>query len=187
MMPARAEERAVSFDQRRFRDALGAFPTGVAIITGLTAEGERVGMTVSSFNSVSLDPPLVLFSVGRRANSFAAWCAMPRYAVNILSQQQEELSNRFARSGPDKWAGVLCQDGATGLPVLPNALAVFECEAHARFDGGDHEIFVGRVVALRTSVHRQDLPLLFFGGRYRRLDTRFADELPRDISIFEGW
>jgi flavin reductase (DIM6/NTAB) family NADH-FMN oxidoreductase RutF len=177
----------LTFDDRRFRDALGAFPTGVAIITGLTAAGERVGMTVSSFNSVSLSPPLVLFSVARRAASFASWCDMPRYAVNILSQQQEQLSNRFARSGADKWTDVLVQDGATGLPVLPNALAVFECEAHARHEGGDHEIFIGRVVALRTSVHKQDLPLLFFGGRYRRLDTGFADLPPRDTSIFEGW
>jgi flavin reductase (DIM6/NTAB) family NADH-FMN oxidoreductase RutF len=177
----------LTFDQRRFRDALGAFPTGVAIITGLTEAGERLGMTVSSFNSVSLDPPLVLFSVARRAASFASWTTMPRYAVNILSQQQEQLSNRFARSGTDKWTDVLVQDGATGLPVLPNALAVFECEAHGRHDGGDHEIFVGRVMALRTSVHKQDLPLLFFGGRYRRLDTGFADPLPRDASIFEGW
>jgi flavin reductase (DIM6/NTAB) family NADH-FMN oxidoreductase RutF len=177
----------LTIDQRQFRDALGAFPTGVAVITGLTAAGERVGMTVSSFNSVSLDPPLVLFSVARRAASFEAWCAMPRYAINILSQQQEALSNRFARSGTDKWSDVLVQDGTIGLPILPNALAAFECEAHARHDGGDHEIFVGRVVALRTSVHRQDLPLLFFGGRYRRLDTGFADPLPRDASIFEGW
>lgn len=177
----------MTIDQRRFRDALGAFPTGVAIITGLTAAGERVGMTVSSFNSVSLDPPLVLFSVARRAASFEAWQTMPRYAVNILSQQQEALSNRFARSGTDKWSDVLAQVGDTGLPVLPNALAVFECEAHACHDGGDHEIFVGRVVSMRTSVHREDLPLLFFGGRYRRLDTNFADALPRDASIFEGW
>jgi flavin reductase (DIM6/NTAB) family NADH-FMN oxidoreductase RutF len=177
----------LTFDDRRFRDALGAFPTGVAIITGLTPAGERLGMTVSSFNSVSLSPPLVLFSVARRASAFESWCAMPRYAINILSQQQEQLSNRFARSGTDKWSDVLVQDGVTGLPVLPNALAVFECEAHARHDGGDHEIFVGRVVALRTSVHKQDLPLLFFGGRYRKLDTSFADTPPRDTSIFEGW
>lgn len=177
----------MTFDQRRFRDALGSFPTGVAIITGVTDGGERLGMTVSSFNSVSLDPPLVLFSVARRANSFASWCTMPRYAVNILSQQQEQLSNRFARSGTDKWTDVLVQDGHTGLPIMPNALAVFECEAHARHDGGDHEIFIGRVVALRTSPHKQDMPLLFFGGRYRRLDTGFADLPPRDASIFEGW
>lgn len=177
----------MSFDDRRFRDALGAFPTGVAIVTGVTENGERLGMTVSSFNSVSIAPPLVLFSVTRRANSFAAWTQVKRYAINILSAQQEDLSNRFARPLADKWTGLMVLDGETGTPVLPNALAVFECEPYARYDGGDHEIFVGRVAALRTTPHKRDLPLIFFGGRYRRLDTSFHDAPPRDASIFEGW
>jgi len=177
----------VSFEERQFRDALGAFPTGVAIITGATKRGERLGMTVSSFNSVSIEPPLVLFSVARRAHSFAAWTKMPRYAINILSQQQEELSNRFARAFGDKWSGLLTLDGQTGLPLLPNALAVFECEAHGRHDGGDHEIFVGRVVAFRTSPYKEEQPLIFFGGRYRQLEAGRGDLPPRDASIFEGW
>lgn len=178
---------ALSFDNRRFRDALGAFPTGVAIVTAATADGERLGMTVSSFNSVSIAPPLVLFSVTRRANSFEAWTKVGRYAVNILSAQQEDLSNRFARPLADKWSGLTVLDGETGVPVLPNALAVFECEPYARYDGGDHDIFVGRVVALRTTPHKQELPLIFFGGRYRRLDASFHDTPPHDASIFEGW
>jgi flavin reductase (DIM6/NTAB) family NADH-FMN oxidoreductase RutF len=177
----------VSFDERRFRDALGAFPTGVAVITGMSEDGERVGMTVSSFNSVSISPPLVLFSVARRAHSFGIWTRMPRYAINILSQQQEEISNRFARALGDKWSGLLTLDGQTGLPLLPNALAVFECVAYGRHDGGDHEIFVGRVQAFRTSPHKQEQPLIFFGGRYRRLDAGFGDLPPRDATIFDGW
>lgn len=177
----------MSFDDRRFRDALGAFPTGVAIVSGVTPGGERLGMTVSSFNSVSVAPPLVLFSVARRANSFAAWTELPRYAINILSAQQEELSNRFARPRSDKWADLMVLDGETGVPILPNALAVFECEPYARYDGGDHEIFVGRVIALHITPHKQDLPLIFFGGRYRRLDAGFHDTPPQDASIFEGW
>ena len=177
----------MSFDDRRIRDPLGAIPTGVAIVTATTESGERLGMTVSSFNSVSVAPPLVLFSVIRRANSFAAWTAVKRYAINILSAQQEDLSNRFARPLGDKWTGLTVLDGETGVPVLPNALAVFECEPYARYDGGDHDIFVGRVVALSTTPHRQDLPLIFFGGRYRRLDASFHDAPPRDASIFEGW
>jgi len=177
----------VSFDERHFRDALGAFPTGVAVITGITESGERLGMTVSSFNSVSISPPLVLFSVARRAHSFEAWQDTPRYAINILSQQQEEISNRFARAGGDKWSGVLALDGQTGLPLLPNALAVFECEAHGRYDGGDHEIFVGRVLSFRVSPHKMEQPLIFFGGRYRRLAAGRGDLPPRDASIFEGW
>lgn len=177
----------MSFDDRRFRDALGAFPTGVAVITGISAAGERLGMTVSSFNSVSIAPPLVLFSVARRAHSFPAWMEIERYAVNILSQDQESISNRFARPLGDKWADLVVIDGETGTPLLPNALASFECEAHARFDGGDHVIFVGRVVALRTTPHKQQPPLIFYGGRYRRLDSGFQDAPPRDAHIFEGW
>lgn len=175
------------FDDRRFRDALGAFPTGVAVITGIAVTGERLGMTVSSFNSVSLVPPLVLFSVARRAHSFAAWLAVKRYAVNILPQDQEDVSNRFARPLGDKWAGLVVIDGETRVPLLPNALANFECEHHAHVDGGDHVIFIGRVVALRTTPLKQSTPLIFYGGRYRRLDAGFQDTPPRDAHIFEGW
>jgi flavin reductase (DIM6/NTAB) family NADH-FMN oxidoreductase RutF len=179
--------RNATFDQRRFRDALGAFPTGVAIITGVNETGERVGMTVSSFNSVSLDPPLVLLSIARRSRSFEAWTNMPRYAINILSEQQEEMSNRFARSAADRWSGVLVLDGDTGVPILPNALAVFECEAFARYEGGDHEILVGRVNALRVTKHNLTPPLIFFGGRYRRLDDGFRERPPHDVIVFDGW
>jgi flavin reductase (DIM6/NTAB) family NADH-FMN oxidoreductase RutF len=177
----------MSFDDRRFRDALAAFPTGVAVITAVSDAGERLGMTVSSFNSVSLAPPLVLFSVVRRAHSFAAWMQTTRYAVNILSQDQEDISNRFARPLGDKWTGLVVIDGDTGVPLLPNALASFECESHAHVDGGDHVIFIGRVVALRTTPRRQTQPLIFYGGRYRRLDAGFQDAPPRDAHIFEGW
>lgn len=177
----------MSFDDRQFRDALGAFPTGVAVITAATADGERLGMTVSSFNSVSITPPLVLFSVVRRAHSFAAWMQVTRYAVNILSQDQEDISNRFARPLADKWNGLIVIDGETSVPLLPNALASFECEPHAHVDGGDHVIFLGRVVALRTTPLRRAQPLIFYGGRYRRLDAGFQDEPPRDAHIFEGW
>lgn len=177
----------MSFDERRFREALGAFPTGVAVVTAVTQDGQRLGMTVSSFNSVSITPPLVLFSLARRAHSFDAWTSVDRYAINILSEEQEQVSNRFAGALSDKWSGVIVMTGGADLPVLPNALAVFECEAYARYDGGDHDIFVGRVVALRTSAQTQDQPLIFFGGRYRRLDAGFRDEPPRGASIFEGW
>jgi len=134
----------MSFDDRRFRDALGAFPTGVAVITGVSSAGERLGMTVSSFNSVSIAPPLVLFSVARRAHSFPAWMEIERYAVNILSQDQENISNRFARPLGDKWSDLVVIDGETGIPLLPNALASFECEAHTRFDGGDQPCHLRR-------------------------------------------
>ena len=144
-------------------------------------------MTVSSFNSVSLTPPLVLFSVARNARGFATWTRMQRYAINILSQQQEELSNRFARPSADRWSGLMVLDGSSGVPVLPNALAAFECEHFAHYNGGDHEIFVGRVVAHRANSYKLERPLIFFGGRYRRLEDGFHDLPPTDASIFAGW
>lgn len=177
----------MTFDERRFRDALGAFPTGVAIVTGTTETGERLGMTVSSFNSVSMSPPLVLFSVARRAHSFAAWARMTHYAVNILSQEQEAISNRFARPLADKWSDTLVLNGLADLPLLPNSLATFECKAHARYDGGDHDIFVGQVLAFGTNANKDEHPLIFFGGRYRRIDRGFSDIPPGDVSIFNGW
>jgi flavin reductase (DIM6/NTAB) family NADH-FMN oxidoreductase RutF len=177
----------VNFDERRFRDALGAFPTGVAVVTGVTDAGERLGMTVSSFNSVSMSPPLVLFSVAWRAHSFAAWTSMQYYAINVLSQQQEAISNRFARPLNDKWSDVQVLDGQVGIPLLVNSLAMFECKAYARFAGGDHDIFVGQVIAVNINANKVEQPLVFFRGRYRRIDVGFGDRPPHDISIFEGW
>ncbi|EJW13547.1 Nitrilotriacetate monooxygenase component B [Rhodovulum sp. PH10] len=157
------------FDQIRFREALGRFPTGVAVVTACAADGEPIGMTINSFSSVSLDPPLVLFSIARRAKSFAAWQAVSHYAVNVLAEDQEALSNRFAKAGPDRFADLAVEAGPHGLPLFRGALAVLVCEAHARYDGGDHEIFLGRVTALSTAEPAGGAPLVFFSGRYRRL------------------
>ncbi|CAL8977614.1 p-hydroxyphenylacetate 3-hydroxylase, reductase component [Rhodoplanes serenus] len=158
------------FDQTRFRRTLGRFPTGVAVVTGAGPDGAPLGITVSSFNSVSLDPPLILFSIARRANSFAAWQAARHYAVNVLGEDQEWLSDRFARPAADKWEGVTVTAGQHGMPVLPGCLAVLECEAYARHDGGDHEIFVGRVLGLTVDRDGPPRPpLVFFAGRYRKL------------------
>jgi flavin reductase (DIM6/NTAB) family NADH-FMN oxidoreductase RutF len=161
-------------DSRRFRDALGQFPTGVTIITTVTTGGDRLGMTISSFNSLSLDPPLVLFSIWREANSFVAWQQAERYAINVLSEDQEELSNKFARAKGEKWIGQTVLRGKAGLPLLPNAVLTFECEAYDRHDGGDHEIFVGR-------------PLVFFGGQYRRLGTVEANAPADIVNFLHGW
>jgi flavin reductase (DIM6/NTAB) family NADH-FMN oxidoreductase RutF len=174
-------------DQRRLRDALGQFATGVTIITTITPAGERLGMTISSFNSLSLEPPLVLFSIVKQAHSFAAWQQATRYAVNVLNEDQQELSSKFARAKGEKWIGQTVLDGKTGVPLLPNAVISFECEAHSRFDGGDHEIFVGRIVELHENRARHGQPLVFFGGQYRRLAAAQA-HTPADIANFlHGW
>ena len=174
-------------DQRRLRDALGQFPTGVVIVTAATAAGERIGMTVSSFNALSLEPPLVLFSVLRRAHSFAAWQAVSHYAIHVLNAEQEQLSNRFAQPMGEKWMGLTPLVGASGAPLLSNALVVFECEAHARHDGGDHEIFVGHVIALHENTMTRGRPLVFFDGRYRQLASPVHAATADDPVLLHGW
>lgn len=129
------------FDPCEFRNALGHFATGVAIVT-TNADGQFLGTTISSFNSVSLVPPLVLFSMARSAMSLDLWRRAERYGVTVLAEHQTELSNRFARAGVDKFKDLRLQVMENGSPLLPDWLAYFECEPYARYEGGDHEIFV---------------------------------------------
>ena len=157
----------IPLDGRAFRSALGWFATGVTIITTRTHSGELVGFTANSFSSVSLEPPLVLFSLNRRANCIAAFEASGHFAVNVLGERQTELSSRFATPLHEKWDGVALALGQTGCPVLEEALAVFECAVHAVHDGGDHRIFLGRVLAIRAA--KDGRPLLFSRGRYRAM------------------
>ncbi len=156
--------------QRQFRNALGMFATGVAVITAPREQGVPVGITVASFNAVSLDPPLVLFSVDRRCQSLADLCASPRFAVNVLTEAQQDLSNRFAKANSGKWDGIdVCTHECNSHVLLSDALVTFECEPYAQHDGGDHVIFVGRVV--RHRARQEGRPLIFFGGKYRVLDN----------------
>lgn len=162
-------------EDRAFRHALGEFATGVAVITAEGPDGGLIGMTMSSFNSVSVDPPLVLFSVDRRANSLSAMLGAKGFAVNILAREQEDISNKFARALSDKWDQVKRSVGHAQAPLLTGALAHFECEPWANYDGGDHVIFVVRV--LRHAVRAGNpAPLIFFRGRYRDI----VDETERE-------
>lgn len=176
------------FDTRAFRDALGRFATGVAVITARQSDGLAVGMTMSSFNSVSLNPPLVLFSVDRRAYSLGAMLNAKGYGVNILGRQQEALSNRFAKALADKWTDVPHVAGYAEAPLLAGALAHFECRPYAHHDGGDHVIFVAEVMSFAVPGSGPDDPLVFFRGRYRSLaadDQRPAPpEWPLPIHYF---
>jgi len=152
-------------DPRTFRRSLGEFATGVAVITAQGSGEELIGMTMSSFNSVSIEPPLVLFSVDRRANSLPAMLEAKGFAVNVLAREQEDISNRFARALSDKWSAVKRAVGYAQAPLITGALAHFECAPYANYDGGDHVIFVVRVVrhAVRAG---NPAPLIFFRGRY---------------------
>jgi flavin reductase (DIM6/NTAB) family NADH-FMN oxidoreductase RutF len=156
------------FDPIAFRRALGEYVTGVTIITAEGGNGERIGMTMNSFNSVSLDPPLVLFSVDRKALSLPALQSAKGCAVNVLSRDQQDISSRFARAQTDKWADVAWTPGYMNAPLIAGAQAHFECAPYATYDGGDHVIFVVRVVRFTTEPHNE--PLAFFRGRYSVLD-----------------
>ena len=154
----------MTIDQRLFRDTLGCFATGVTIVTSVTSEGELLGLTANSFNSVSLDPPLVLFSLHRNAYSLKSFEDAGCFAINVLRDSQKPLSNIFAKALADKWSGVRYELWDTGSPILTDCLANFECRTHATHDGGDHVIFVGQVEHCERRVDAS--PLIFHGGRY---------------------
>jgi len=155
---------APNFSRQEFRSALGTFATGVTIVTARTADGDLVGLTANSFNSVSLDPPLVLWSLSRSAASMVALSTGSHYAINILAADQKELAERFAGKREDRWAGVEFTDGLCGAPLLTGAAASFECFNRSRYEEGDHVIFVGEV---ERCEHRLGIsPLLFHGGKF---------------------
>lgn len=152
-------------DLLQFKRALSCFATGVAVVTTLDPDGKKVGMTVSSFNSVSLDPPLVLWSIANNAKSYAVFTNAEYFAVNVLAMHQQDLSSQFAQSGSDKFEGLECEVGGHGMPILPEYAACFECKTENIYDGGDHKIIVGRVLDLED---RESDPLIFYRGRFLR-------------------
>ena len=150
-------------DPTAFRTALGQFPTGVTIITTLDDQGNRIGVTASSFNTVSLDPPLVLWSIDKAAYGYDSFVNCKHFAIHVLSAEQAELSDLFAQTGADKFDQIQCTTGRAKLPILPEFAACFECDIEHRYAGGDHTILVGRVKAFKS--HDAE-PLLFHRGRY---------------------
>jgi 3-hydroxy-9,10-secoandrosta-1,3,5(10)-triene-9,17-dione monooxygenase reductase component len=150
-------------DATAFRNALGAFATGVTIVTTRDGVGSDVGLTANSFNSVSLDPPMVLWSLAKTSMSLSAFTQASHFAVHILASDQEMLSNRFAKRGVDKFADLDLERGEAGIPLLIGCGARFQCRTTFQYEGGDHIIFVGEVIAFDHS-HRE--PLLFHRGRY---------------------
>ena len=141
-------------DPLQFRRALGNFATGVTIVTAQNAQGEKVGVTANSFNSVSLDPPLILWSIDKKSSSFSVFEQATHFAVNILSGTQIELSNKFSRRNIDKFADTNFQLGAGRAPILENCSAVFECERYQVIEGGDHWIIIGKVVRFHDPAAR---------------------------------
>lgn len=151
---------------RNFRNALGQFATGVTVMTGVSPAGDPFGITVTSFNSLSLDPPLILWSLGREGGSFSCFQAGTPFAVNVLAAGQDLLAQRFARVGVPKFDGVPTHDGLDGVLLIDGSVAYFECFVEARYPGGDHDIIVGRV---RRMFNIGGEPLLFHKGQLRPL------------------
>lgn len=157
-------------DPRAFRDALGHFASGITIVAGLDG-GEPVGFTCQSFCSVSLDPPLISFTVMRTSTSYPRIRRARSFSVNVLSHAQEAVSNQFARSGADKWAGVEWSPARSGNPLIAGALMGLDCDLFAEHEAGDHDIVIGRVREVRTVDPHLGEPLLYFRGRYWRPDA----------------
>jgi|SRR6476661_4017782 flavin reductase (DIM6/NTAB) family NADH-FMN oxidoreductase RutF len=155
-------------DPRDFRQALGCFGTGVTIITAVAPDGRRVGLTANSFASVSLNPPLVLWSLGAHSPSLAAFQEATHFAINVLGAHQEPLARQFARPADDKFAGVEWTPGLGGAPVIADAVAVFQCRTADRYYGGDHVIFLG---AVESYSYDEREPLMCSRGAFGRFET----------------
>lgn len=154
----------MSFDTREFRNALGCFPTGVAVVTAGSADRAAMGITVNSFTSVSLDPPLVLWCVDRRSDRFAIFTTAEEFTISVLDAAHRNVSARLAQPGAHRLDGIALRRTALGPPALAEALAVFECRREAVHTGGDHVILLSRVLGF--SWRPAGAPLVFFRGCY---------------------
>ena len=166
--------------QKEFRNALGSFATGVTIATTKGSDNDPVGVTASSFNSVSLNPPLILWSLAKSSHSRVAFCENGHFAIHVLAASQENLANIFAQSGKDKFSDITWSEGALGSPIFDDYAALFQCKTRHRYDGGDHVILVGEVVHYEA---RETAPLLFHAGRYAERRPRPGQEEKEMVDI----
>jgi flavin reductase (DIM6/NTAB) family NADH-FMN oxidoreductase RutF len=146
------------------RSALGLFATGVTIVTARAADGSLIGLTANSFNSVSLTPPLVLWSLGLKSGALQTFLQAKHYAIHVLSVEQQALAERFASKSADRFDGLQFADGQGDVPIIPGCAAVFECTSRSQYPEGDHVILVGEVIACQHDATRS--PLLFHGGKF---------------------
>ena len=163
-------------DPRELRNCFGKFATGITVITALAPDGTKIGLTVNSFSSLSLDPPMILWSLDLRSNSVEALKAAPHFAVNVLASDQMELSNNFASPSDEKFVDVELIDSEFDLPLLSETVAYLECKNIGQYEGGDHLIFIGEVVNFKINDKK---PLLYANGQYavaaRHPGTKQAD------------
>jgi flavin reductase (DIM6/NTAB) family NADH-FMN oxidoreductase RutF len=163
---APADGPAATVTSEEFRHACGRFPTGITIASVVDLQGTPHGLTVSSFTSVSLEPPLILICLGHLVTMIEAFRAATHFGVNVLGESQQDLSERFARKGHDRFLGVKWYPGRSGVPLIEGALAAIECQVHQRFLSGDHDILVGRMLHANVI---EGTPLVHWASQYRRL------------------
>ena len=168
-------DATLAFESLPLRRALGSFATGVTVVSTLAEDGRLVGVTANSFSSVSLEPPIVLWSLNRRSPNLPAFDQGGRFVVNVLAQDQAALSRRFAASCSDKFEGVPMRRSRSGLPILNGCVAHFHCRTSQRLQVGDHVLFLARVEAFE---HRPGAGLLFYQGQYARGVSLNASDIP---------
>lgn len=156
------------FDTKAFRTALGSFPTGIAVMTASSSEASHIGITVNSFTSVSLDPPLVLWCIDRRSRRYPAFANAPGFTVSILASGHQEVSSRLAGAGEHSLDGIALIATELGPPALADSLAVFECARESVQEAGDHAILIGRVLRF-ARYDGAGAPLVYFQGKYGAL------------------
>lgn len=173
----------MTFSSRQFRDALGLYPTGIAVVTAAADDGAVGGLTVNSFTSISLDPPLIMVALARTISSLDIFERASHFAVSLLREDQRHVSASFAKSDLAKWQAGHHRHGALAPIIHPN-LAAFECEVFARHDGGDHRLLLGRVVSMEAATDGAPRPLLYYRGQYRELAAEHGDGASFRL---EGW
>lgn len=154
---------STEIDPQEFRRALSSFATGVGVVTTVDGRGNKVGITISSFNSVSLEPPLILWSVGLDSMSYDAFVAADHFAIHILGRHQMEMCDRFAQRSENKFDGIDVRSGLHGVPILPDFAVCFQCSTEHVYPGGDHKIIVGRVYHIEE---RETEPLIYYRGGF---------------------
>lgn len=159
----------MNVNSKNFRHVLGKFATGVTVVTTLDSNQQAVGLTANSFSSLSLDPPLILWSIARSSSHYRTFKRCDAFAIHILSADQEHLSRRFSSKANDRFHDLSINAGFRGVPLIENTLARLECEQVAAYEGGDHVILVGEVKNLETN---PDQPLVFFDGQYNALTNK---------------